>query len=189
MSKQKLAGIVSVISDPFVEGTLLFIIIFILKSTAPIWLLPIILFLAAVLPVIFLTYGMRVGLISDWETTDRNQRHGLNIVCLLGIALDLVLIFLFGNGFLLRLFLIFLVLMAIYTLITFFWKISGHMTANTAFILVINLFFGQHFWWLVFLIPIVGWARLVRKKHDIWQVLGGVLLSSAIILCGHFLLF
>ncbi len=189
MSKATLARFVSVVSDPFIEGTLLFMILFLLKSEAPVWLLPLLLFFSAFLPVIFLTYGMRVGIISDWETTDRSQRHGLNIVCLLGIALDLVLIFLFGNGFLLRLFLIFLVLMAFYTLITFFWKISGHLTANTAFFWVINLFFGLRFWWLVFLLPLVGWARVIRQKHDLGQVLGGFLLSTMIILCGHFLLF
>lgn len=189
MSKQTLASIVSAISDPFTEGSLLFILIFLFKSEAPLWLLPLLLFFSAILPVIFLTYGMRVGLIADWETTDRSQRHGLNLVCLLGIALDLVLIFLFGNGLLIRLFLIFLVLMAFYTLITFFWKISGHLTANTAFFWVINFFFGWRFWWLVLLLPLVGWARIIRKKHDLGQVLGGILLSTVIILCGHFLLF
>lgn len=189
MSKSTLAKFISVASDPFIEGVLLFVVLFIFKSEAPLWLLPLLLFFSAVLPVIFLTYGMRVGLITDWETTDRSQRHGLNIVCLLGIVLDLALIFLFGNGFLLRLFLIFVVLMTFYTLITFFWKISGHLTANTAFVLVVNLLFGWHFWWLIFLLPLVGWARIVRKKHDLWQVFGGILLSSVIILCGHFLFF
>lgn len=189
MSKATLARFVSVVSDPFTEGSLLFILIFLFKSEAPLWLLPLLLFFSAILPVIFLIYGMRVGLIADWETTDRSQRYGLNLICLLGVVLDLVLIWLFSNGFLWRLFLIFLVLMIFYTLITFFWKISGHLTANTAFFWVINLFFGWRFWWLVFLLPLVSWARIICKKHDLGQVLGGILLSTVIILCGHFLLF
>lgn len=189
MTKQKLAGIISILFDPLVEAPFLFVLLFLTKSTAPLWLLPIIIFVDAILPVLFMIYGLRVGFITDWETTDREERYSFNLFWLLGGLLTLFLVYLFGDKFLVRLFLVFVLLFGSYTLITFFWKISGHMTANTALFLVINLFFGWRFWWLILLLPLVAWARWARNKHDIWQLLGGVILSSLVILCGVFLLF
>lgn len=189
LSKRHIANKVSVLSDPFVEAPILLSILFLAKSTAPAWLLILVVLIGTVIPVWFLKYGMRRGFITDWETTEREERHGLNLVCLFAIFLDLLLIYFFGDLFLLRLFLILFVLMFLYTLITFFWKISGHMVANTAVFLAMNLFFEWRFWWLVILIPLVAWARLFRQKHDIWQVIGGVALASLVILCGVSLLF
>lgn len=189
MTKEQFARIISVVLDPLIEAPVLLVLLFLGKSTAPLWLLPIILLLGLLPPILFLGYGLRRGFITDWETTNRNQRHGLNFFCLLVTLLALLLIGLLGDQFLLRLFFIFLILMLIYTLITFFWKISGHMTANTAFFLALNIFFAWQFWWLVFLLPLVAWARLVRNKHDIWQILGGVILASLVILLGSYALF
>ena len=189
MTKEKFAGIISVILDPLVEAPILFLLLFLTKSTAPLWLLPIIIFVDAIFPALFMIYGLRVGFITDWETTDKEERYGFNLVWLFGTFLSLFLVYLFGDDFLLKLLLIFAVLLGLYTLITFFWKISGHMASNTAFVLFINLFFGWRFWPLVFLLPLVAWARLIRNKHDLWEILGGVVLSSLVILCGVFSLF
>ena len=184
MFKEKLARAVSVVFDPLVEAPVLLVILFLGKSTAPLWLLALVLLVGILPPVVFLKYGMRKGFISDWETTNRSERHGLNLVCLLAVILILALVSFFGDHFLLKLSLILLVLMLLYTLITFFWKISGHMTANTGLFLILNIFFDWRYWWLAVLVPLVGWARLVRNKHDIWQVIGGVALASLVVLCG-----
>ena len=181
MSKERIATIISFVFDPLIEGPVLFVLLF-LKSTASFWLLPVIILTNAILPTLFMIYGLRRGFISDWETTNRRERHRLNLFCLLSTIFSLCLVYLFGDAFLLKLFLVLVTLLSIYTLITFFWKISGHMAANTAFVLLTNLFFGWRFWWLFILLPLVGWARLVRHKHDIWQVLGGIILSSSVIL-------
>lgn len=189
MTKEQLAKFISVVLDPLIEAPLLLVLLFLGKSDAPLWLLPIILLLGLLPPILFLGYGLRRGLITDWETTNRNQRHGLNFVCLLSTLLILFLIGLLGDQFLLRLFFIFLALMLTYTLITFFWKISGHMTANTAFVLVLNLFYQWRFWWLVVLLPLVAWARMRRNKHDLWQILAGAVLAVGVILLGSHALF
>ena len=182
MSKQRLAGIISFVFDPLIEGPLLLTALFLRKSTADFYLLLMILFFSAFLPIVFIIYGLKRGFIDDWETTDRKKRYGFNLVCLGGSFLSLILVYFSGDQFLLRLFVSLLVLIFFYTLITFFWKISGHMTANTAFILLANRFLIRQLWWLLFLLPLIAWARLVRKKHDIWQILAGVLLSSVVIL-------
>lgn len=189
ISKKKLAGLVSFVFDPLVEGPLLLILLFFTKSTASLWLLPVILFSTALVPFFFMIYALRRGLISDWETTKRQERHSLNLVCLAVVFLTLFILCLAGDRFLTNLFLVLSVLMGLYTLITFFWKISGHMTANTAFVLVINLFFGWCFWWLFALLPLVAWARLIRNKHDIWQILAGIGLASLVIFVGYDALF
>lgn len=184
MVKQRIAGIISVVFDPLVEVPALLVVLFLTKSTAPLWLLPTIILIDACLPILFMVCGLRVGSIADWETTNKDERHGFNLVWLLGTVLTIFLVYFFGDDFLLKLLLIFVVLLGLYTLITFFWKISGHMTANTAFVLALNIFFDWRFWWLIALLPLVAWARFVRNKHDIWQLIGGVVLSTLVILLG-----
>ncbi|MBL7150943.1 hypothetical protein ISS86_03360 [Candidatus Microgenomates bacterium] len=189
MTKQRLASIISIVFDPLVEGPILLIIFFLAKSTAPFWLLVLIVFIDTFFPILFMFYGLKRGFISDWETTNRHERHSLNFVLLLITFLNLFLFYIFSDSFLLRAFFVFLILILIYALITFFWKISGHMTANTAFVITLNILSGWQLWWLVFLLPLVAWARLVRNKHDVWQILGGVALASLIVLCGASFLF
>lgn len=189
MSKYRTAGIISVILDPLVEAPLLLAILFLTKSTSPAWLLALVVLIDTLVPVAFWAYGLKKGFISDWETSVRQERHNLNLLCLLVTTANVFIFYLFNDLFLLKVFLVFMILMVVYTLITFFWKISGHMTANTAFYLALNFFFDWRYWWLVFLLPMVAWARLVRNRHDVWQLLGGVILSSLVVLCGAFSLF
>ena len=188
MSKERIAAIISFVFDPLVEVPILFIF-FLSQRTVSLWLLLLIFLFGAILPLLFMIYGLKVGFITDWETSNRDERHGFNLVWFFGVLLSLFFAYLLKDEFLFKLLLIFAVLLGLYTLITFFWKISGHMTANTAFVLLINLFSNWRFWPLGFILPMVAWARLARNKHDIWQILGGVILSSLVILCGVSLLF
>ena len=123
MFKEKFASIVSIVFDPLVEAPILLAILFLAKSSAPLWLLGLLILIGTLPPTLFLKYGMRRGFITDWETTNRSERHGLNFVCLLAVIFILVLVGLFGDRFLLKLFLVLFSLMLLYTLITFFWKI------------------------------------------------------------------
>jgi len=189
MTKHKIAGIISFIFNHTVEMPILLAVILPTRGTAPIWVLMLVVLIDTLLPILFLIYGLKRGFISDWETSNRDERHIYNFFALLLILFNLVLFYFLGDEFLLKLIFVFLALILIYTLITFFWKISGHMASNTAFILLLNIFFDWRFRWLIFLLPLVAWARLTRNKHDVWQLAGGVVLSTLVILCGTSLLF
>ena len=59
-------------------------------------------------------------------------------------------------------------------LITLFWKISGHSGVATLGAFFVIQLFGLA-WWPVFLaIPLVSWARVVRRDHTVGQVIAGV---------------
>jgi len=182
--KQKIAGIISVLFDPFVEGPVILGFLFFKKSNLPFWCLLILLLINVFLPALFIFYALKKGFISDWETTKRSERYSLNLVLLGAIIFSFFLIRFWDDQFLEKIFLLTLILFSFYTLITFFWKISGHVMVNTSLVLIFNLFSSWRFWWLFFLIPLVAWARVVRKKHSPCQVLAGALLASVVILCG-----
>lgn len=189
MFKQRIAGIISIILDPLVEGPILLAIFFLNKSLLPLRFMVTVIILDTLLPILFMIYGLKRGFITDWETTNRNERHRPNFIFLLIILFNLSLFYLLNDRFLMKIFWITLTLVGLYALITFFWKISGHMMANTGFFLGLNIFFGWRFWWLIVLLPLVAWARLVRNKHNVWQLLGGIILSGLVILCGSSFLF
>ena len=91
MFKEKLASMLSIVFDPLVEAPFLLVILFLTKSTAPLWLLGLVLLIGVLPPIVFLKYGLKRGFITDWETTNRNERHGLNFVCLLAVVFILAL--------------------------------------------------------------------------------------------------
>lgn len=64
--------------------------------------------------------------------------------------------------------------------LSYFWKVSMHSSMITFFVLMIVLMFGPAWWPVVFLIPLVWWARLVLYRHTIWQLLVGMILSIVV---------
>ena len=71
--------------------------------------------------------------------------------------------------------------LVIASIISYFWKISMHSSGVTMLVMMFLLVFGMSMWPLIILIPLVWWARLVLKRHNIWQLLAGCALSIGII--------
>jgi hypothetical protein len=71
---------------------------------------------------------------------------------------------------------------AIITVITLFWKISLHAAGISAIITALIVFLGSPAVILALFVPVVFWARLTLRKHDIWQLLAGSGLSVFIML-------
>ena len=71
-------------------------------------------------------------------------------------------------------------IMGVLGLIRFFWKISVHCGISSLVITCFTLFSFWHFVWLyLFLIPII-YSRLKLKKHNIFQIIGGILIGTLI---------
>lgn len=137
-----------------------------------------------ILMFIYLKYTKRI---SDWDIQIRNERHRLNIFGIICGAALLVLLkasgltpaFIFMSWVYIGFFL--------FSLITFFWKISGHTAAMTFLVLFTISVYGVKYLWLIFLIPLVGWSRVHLGKHTAAQVAGGFMLSGVIFYGAHFL--
>ncbi len=136
--------------------------------------------LEVIFPVALFILFLKKKLITDIDLTQRRERP-LYFSCLfLLAALGSLLGYVVGTRPFFLIQLVELFLIGGMTLITLFWKISGHMMINAAGIFFLNYFFGWQYWWLFFLLLPVGWSRWYLHKHDLWQLLAGALLGLSI---------
>lgn len=128
----------------------------------------------AVLPALYMLYGLRKGFISDWDMTKRKERFGLyffTIICHLFTAVAALAV---DKFFLFEILMIFWGLAVVFAVVTLFWKISVHAGVNAALLAFFNHYYGwDKYWWLVIVLVVVIYSRVVIKKHTWAQVLVG----------------
>lgn len=170
------ASIVSRIFDPMV-GMAVVLLLALLRSGASWFIALLWLFILIGPPTIMRLWAkQRVGL--DWNIRDRRRRIVPFVIFLVMIAGDLVLLKFFAPAALFRLFLFFFVWTAGFFLITAFaTKISGHAAGNALAAGLIIFWYGWQWWPILLIVPLVGWARVVRRDHTIPQVIMGALYS------------
>lgn len=137
-------------------------------------------FLLMVLPPMsFLIWAVKTKKVSNWDIGDRKQRaYALKIF--LGFQIfNILLTWLYGNEYMMRLITFFFLWFLGFYLITLFWKISGHSGVATLGAILLISWYGWAWWPLLIVLPQVCWARIVRKDHTIGQVVGGVIYSVA----------
>jgi membrane-associated phospholipid phosphatase len=181
MLKRKIARIISEISNGFmtmilIPVTAIFVspldtlnkTIFILTYT-----------LSPILPYFVLK---KMGRVTDYEFTNRKERppYFSTITIIFGILF--LLLTTFNSEILTRVSLNLFVVSTVVTLITFYWKISGHMTYSTVlFTTLIFLFPNTPALFLLFLFtPFIAWSRIALDKHTLSQVTLGTLIPLTI---------
>ncbi len=138
----------------------------------------IVLFLASTIVPMMLIYGLKkIGRISDYNITFREQRF-LPLLVMVGVnalgyevmtQLDAPRIF---TGILL----FNAVNMVLVLLITLQWKISIHLLTLTASIALLFMQFGLSVLWILCLVPLLMWSRIYLKAHSFMQTLvGGII--------------
>lgn len=140
-------------------------------------LAPILLVIDILFPIGVYLFFLKTGKISDRDVTKRQERFVLFGVGVITSLFSTILVFFIANELFFTLHLIFFLLTLTLFLITFKWKISGHMIVNTGAVFMINYLFDWRFLWLFLMVPIVAYARLYLKKHDIWQVAAGIMVG------------
>lgn len=124
-------------------------------------------------PSLYMLYSLKMGYIEDFDMTDRKDRYGILSVILVAHIMNLILAFLYMTPeFIEKLLIVAIVYTTIYV-ITFYWKISLHMSLNMIGITFINMATGWHYIWLYALIPLVAWSRLKLEKHTPAQLFWG----------------
>jgi len=177
MLKTKIARIISEISNSFITmilAPLITIFISPLDTTNKI-IFSSLYILSPIIPYFVLR---KLGKISDYEFTDRKERppYFTTITILFGIIF--LLIAPLNIDILTKVSLNIFVVSSIITIITFFWKISGHMTYSTIlFVTLIYLFPTAPALFFFFLLtPFIGWSRIALTKHNLTQVTLGTLI-------------
>lgn len=144
-----------------------------------IWTLLSILF-SSVVPALYVLIQVWRGKITDIHVMEREQRGGPFLVAILSSALGALLLRKLGAD--VRVWGIGVVLAANGLLlfwISTHWKISMHVAVLSATILAASIMIeGVSLWGLGWMIPALIWARVTRKRHTIWQGIGGCAVAS-----------
>ncbi len=124
-----------------------------------------------------LAFGfLKLKLINDLDISDRSKRPLFMVFACLLFLLTYLSANYFGSVILVKVALALVTTSVFFTLISTFWKISGHMTYLLFAITSINfMFLNKSLFYLYLLVPSVAWARVRLKHHTIAQTVLGTL--------------
>ena len=171
----RLAVTISVLFNPFLLplASILLIVHTSVATTQQglLWMVIVILF-ASVLPMLFILLLFRLGQLSDFRLTVREQRAkplifslvsalvGIGILYLLKVPREIIWLCIACviNGLVL-------------TLITQVWKISFHSGVAAGCMTGLATLISSQFVYLFILLPFIAWARVHRKRHTYLQTI------------------
>lgn len=174
--------VISRVFDPVLEIPLLLsAAVWYVVSNGLRWrFLALLLLVDAVLPGLYFLVGLRSKRISDWDMTKREERYNLYFFTIFCHLFGVVLAYFLGKESLFEILLVFWSLAVVFGIVTVFWKISIHGGVNGALVAFFNHFYGwDRYWWLVPILILVLWSRVVRNKHTWLQVLVGAGIALA----------
>jgi membrane-associated phospholipid phosphatase len=138
-------------------------------------------FSSTVIPML-LIYGLKkTGKVSDYNITFREQRF---LPLLVLVAVNVL-----GYEFMLQLhpprllsgILLFNAVNTVFILlVTLQWKISIHLFTYASAVALLFVKFGYHALWLLLVVPLLMWSRIVLKAHNFMQTLVGGIVGFAV---------
>lgn len=161
-----------------------------LPTSPKVWSTAGILFITAVIPMLFILMLMRMGKVSDAAISNRNERTApftATILCYIGAAFFVR--YLRAPYWIQNFYLAAAMVSAISLLVTHWWKISAHTGAmgGLAGIIFWMVERGLILWcpilWVCIAFALLGavaWARLYLDKHTVLQTLAGAALGFGI---------
>lgn len=177
MNMRRIATLISRIFEPVVVLSVLILVALTrsgLEGFAYYRFIVVFFFLMVLPPMALLVWAVQTKKISNWDIGDRKERVKALGIFLFFQVCNIFLTRMFGNEYLVG-FVAFLFFWYLgFYFITLFWKISGHSGITTLGALYIIQWFGPMWSPVLFAIPLVCWARVVRKDHTVGQVAGGV---------------
>ena len=135
---------------------------------------------AAVLPTVFISYGIRRGHWDDRNVGARRPRLVVLAFIAASVATGLILLAVLGAPVLLTGYLaIMLVSVAGLALITLVWKISIHCAVASGSVAILAFTYGPLVLAGYLLVGLLGWSRVAVRDHSWLQVAGGTVLGAA----------
>lgn len=184
--KQVFAEVVSRVLDPVWEIplALLLAIGFAVKEGLRWRFLGLILFVDAVVPMIFFLTMLYHKQLSSWDMDKRLQRLPIYIFTMFCQLGGLWLAHELGKTAFVQILLVYLAIGVVFVAVTSVWKISIHAGVNAVLITSLNMFYGWHYIWLYGLLALVMWARVYQKHHTWAQVIAGSILGAFMVAVG-----
>ncbi|HEX4714557.1 MAG TPA: phosphatase PAP2 family protein [Ktedonobacteraceae bacterium] len=147
------------------------------------------LFFLSIGPFAYICLGVRLGKLSDVDVSKRSERVGPFIFGLFSICLGwFVLLLLHGPSPLITVLTITTISGLAMLIITLWWKISIHASSLAGAVTMLTALYGAIMLPTFALLVLVGWSRVVLRRHTPLQVIAGSLLGitlSAVILKLH----
>jgi membrane-associated phospholipid phosphatase len=137
-------------------------------------------FFAAVLPTLFISYGIRHGRWDDRNVAARRPRLIVLAFITTSVAAGLILLVVLGAPGMLTGYLAFMLAsVAVLAVITTVWKISIHCAVASGSVAILTLTYGLPVLAGYLLVALLGWSRVAVKDHTTAQVVGGSVLGAA----------
>jgi len=136
-----------------------------------------------VVPILSMILLKVLGITSDLNVTKREERPKLFLPMGICFLISLVLSITSSSQILITVYTSLVISFVMGFLITLLWKISYHMIWSTLaiFFIIYSRQISQ-LYYLLLLLPFIGWSRLHLKRHTLGQVIAGFLLTSLCIL-------
>ncbi len=175
------ATVLSRIFDPFLMLASLLVLMFIRgeETNIAVWLGAFGLMIG--LPVLLFVVALNVGMISDWDVSKREERPRILSLVLLLEVIAFFFMRMFVSVWTAQMILVIFFALVGFTLITLRWKISGHALTSALVSGSIVSWYGLWWWPVLLIVPLVGWARVVRKNHTPAQVVAGAVYAWSIV--------
>jgi hypothetical protein len=132
-------------------------------------------------PLMYIALGRRLSWVSGFDLPRREERAPFIAVNLTGNMLGYFLLrAMHAPAYLSTLLLVYVVLGITMLTISSFWKISLHAGGVGGFAAFLTWTFGP-VWALTFLaLPLIGWARVYRRRHNWAQVWAGGIVGAMV---------
>jgi membrane-associated phospholipid phosphatase len=133
----------------------------------------------AVLPTLFIGYGIRRGRWGDRNVGARRPRLLVLAFITSSVAAGLIVLLAAGAPRLLTGYLAFMLgSVAVLALVTVVWKISIHCAVASGSVTILALLFGPLVLPLYGLVALLGWSRVALRDHTAAQVVAGAVLGA-----------
>jgi hypothetical protein len=134
---------------------------------------------AAVLPTLFISYGIRRGRWSDRNVGARRPRLIVLAFITASVAAGLILLVALGAPRMLTGYLAFMLAsVAVLAAITTVWKISIHCAVASGSVAILTLTYGPLVLAAYALVALLGWSRVALADHTVAQVVAGSVLGA-----------
>ena len=183
---EAIARWVSHVISPHIVGVVITSVISLHFSENPLetlrWL-ALLLPLVVVPPLVYLLWLVHNGTLEDIYMPERSTRVRPLTVLMLWLLVCLGLVRYWGAPHIVESFvLVSIVLIAVLSMVTLFWKISFHGATISAAATATVMVAGSYAWPVMLLVPLVGWSRIRLERHTPRQVIYGSLVGALIAL-------
>jgi membrane-associated phospholipid phosphatase len=133
------------------------------------------------IPLTYIYIRLKQGKLTDIHIVIRGQRIIPLLFAIISALIGLLMLyFLEAPEGLIHLGICYIVNSIVFILITQFWKISLHCGVISGCITALAYIVTPKMLFLLFLVPIVAWARIQKKHHTFTQTLAGAIISVII---------